>query len=292
MLSIFIGDRVGKTDIADWIGRSDERTDWITPARVAAWYATFDREPDVPADGTPAPLGFHWTLSPPLARESVLGADGHPRTGGFLPPVPLPRRMWAGSRVVFHQPLVVGERATRRSVIAAIREKQSDSGQLVFVTVRHQISGERGLAIEEEQDLVYREAPRAGAASKAEPTAAPSSDGWQRTITPTETLLFRYSALTFNGHRIHYDRRYVTEVEGYPGLVVHGPLIATLLLNLLEHHRPGATVERFNFKARRPTFDVSPFSIWGSPTDHDGAYRLWSTNNSNETAVEADAWIR
>ena len=115
---------------------------------------------------------------------------------------------------------------------------------------------------------------------------------WQRTVVPTETFLFRYSALTFNGHRIHYDRRYVENVEGYPGLVVHGPLIATLLLELLQHHLPAAAVERFNFKARRPTFDVAPFSIWGSSTESAGCFRLWSTNNVNETAVEADAWIR
>ena len=130
-----------QAEIGDWVGRSDERTDWITPARVAAWNATFDHESGLPAEGDPAPLGFHWTLSPPLARESELGVDGHARTGGFLPPVPLPRRMWAGSRVVFHQPLTVGERVERQSVIAAVREKRSDNGRLVFVTVRHQLTG-------------------------------------------------------------------------------------------------------------------------------------------------------
>lgn len=278
-------------EIASWVGRTDERTDWITPARVAAWYATFDQEVEMPADGAPAPLGFHWTLSPPLACESALGADGHARTGGFLPPVPLPRRMWAGSRVAFHQPLVVGDRVTRQSVITDIREKRSDNGRLVFVTVNHRLTAANGLAIEEEQDLVYREAPKPGAATVTEPATA-DPHAWHRTIAPTETFLFRYSALTFNGHRIHYDRRYVETVEGYPGLVVHGPLIAALLLDLLEQQRPGAIVERFNFKARRPTFDISPFSIWGSPSEPANHYRLWSTNNMDETAVEAEAWIR
>jgi 3-methylfumaryl-CoA hydratase len=283
---------VTEIEIGDWVGSSEVRTDWITPARVAAWNATFDREAGVPVDGDPTPLGFHWTLSPPLARESELGADGHARTGGFLPPVPLPRRMWAGSRIVFHQPLAVGERVERRSEISAVQEKHSDKGRLVFVTVTHRITGGRGVAIEEAQDLVYREAPTPGAATATVPVDVAPPGAWRKTIAPTETLLFRYSALTFNGHRIHYDRRYVERVEGYPGLVVHGPLIATLLLNLLQQHLPSASVARFNFKAKRPTFDVSPFSVWGSPTERAGQYRLWSTNNHDELAVEADAWIR
>ena len=158
--------------------------------------------------------------------------------------------------------------------------------------MRHQLAGKHGLAIEEEQDLVYREAPKPGAESTPAPVETAPSGAWQQTIGPTETLLFRYSALTFNGHRIHYDRRYVEHVEGYPGLVVHGPLIATLLLNLLQQHLPTASVARFNFKAKRPTFDVTTFRVWGIPTEEAGHYRLWSTNNYVELAVEADAWIR
>ncbi|MEP6493374.1 MAG: MaoC family dehydratase N-terminal domain-containing protein [bacterium] len=278
--------------VVKWVGSDETRADWITPARVAAWNATFDRDLVLPSEGSPAPLGFHWTLSQPAARESDLGDDGHARTGGFLPPVKLPRRMWAGSRVVFHKPLLVGEHVDRQSVVAAINEKQGEHGPLVFVTVRHQLSGSNGLAIEEEQDLVYREAPKPGATVATSPIEAVSAAAWRQTIEPTATLLFRYSALTFNGHRIHYDRRYVEQVEGYPGLVVHGPLIATLLLNLLQARLPDATVARFNFKARRPTFDISPFSVYGSATDHLDHYRLWSTNNRAETAVEAEAWIR
>jgi len=283
---------VSQIDGAQWVGREEVRDDWITPARVAAWNATFDRVAVVPTEGDAAPLGFHWTLSPPIARESELGDDGHARTGGFLPPTQLPRRMWAGSRVVFHRALKVGERVERKSAISMISEKRGENGPLVFVTVRHQISDARGLAIEEAQDLVYREAPKSTAGAATAPVAVVNPDAWQRTITPTATLLFRFSALTFNGHRIHYDRRYVEDVEGYPGLVVHGPLIASLLLELLHERLPNATILRFNFKARRPTFDVAPFSVWGNATEHAGHYRLWSTNDRAETAVEAEAWIR
>jgi len=278
-----------------WIGLGHSSADWITPSRVAAWHAALDHTGDPPRDGDIAPLGFHWTLAPALARESELGPDGHPRRGTFLPPIPLPRRLWAGSRVSFHRPLYVGQRVERQSTIVAIDEKRGKSSPLVFVTVRHCYGREAGdVAIEEEQDLVYREMPTTSEGTR-EPTAVgDGSDGaaWTRTIHPTETLLFRYSALTFNGHRIHYDRRYATSVEGYPGLVVHGPLIATMLLDLMQTHVPGKNIGRFRFKALRPTFDTSDFALCGTPADDDGHVRLWSTDNHAVRAVEADAWTR
>ena len=277
-------------DLRQWIGRTQTASDWITPSRVAAWHATLDHAADPPGDGDPAPLGFHWTLAPAIARESDLGPDGHPRRGGFLPPVALPRRLWAGSRVTFHRPLHVGERVERLSEIASITQKTGKDSPLVFVTVRHQLLGSDGLAIEEEQDLVYR-----GASSVRSSTDADADNGasaaWQRTVHPTETLLFRYSALTFNTHRIHYDRRYATEVEGYPGLVVHGPLIATLLLDLMQTHVGRERIERFHFRAKRPTLDTSDFSVFGAPAGN-GHCTLWSTDNQGARAVDAEGWFR
>ena len=284
-------------DLSQWIGRAQTAVDWVTRSRVAAWHATLDHVVETPRDGDAAPLGFHWTLAPQLARESELGADGHPRRGGFLPPVALPRRLWAGSRVAFHQPLRVGDRVERESVIIAIDEKHGRSSALVFVTVRHRFTTEAGLAIEEHQDLVYRKPPAPSARSANENANAKAktngADGatWRRIVHPTETLLFRYSALTFNGHRIHYDRRYAEDVEGYGGLVVHGPLIATLLLDLMQTQLPADRIARFEFKAKRPTFDTSDFSVCGSP-DRDGEYVLWSTDNEGVRAVDARAWAR
>ena len=272
----------------EWVGRSQRTTDWITAGRVAAWHATLDRAADSPRDGDEAPLGFHWTLAPAIAHESELGPDGHPRRGGFLPPVELPRRLWAGSRVTFHRPLRVGERVERLSEIASITEKPGRESPLVFVTVRHRLSGGDGLAIEEEQDLVYRGA--AGAAASRDAVRDETIATWKRIIHPTETLLFRFSALTFNTHRIHYDRRYATDVEGYRGLVVHGPLIATLLLDLMQEHIGQGRVERFQFRAKRPTFDTSDFAVCGAPAG-DGHCALWSTDNQGALAVSAEGWF-
>ncbi len=276
-------------DWTPWLGKAREEVDWVTPTHVAAWNATLDRDVAFPAEGDTAPLGLHWALFPPLARGSELGDDGHARTGTFLPPVPLPRRMWAGSRLRFHRPLEVGARVDRRSVITRIAEKGSRSGSLIFVTVHHALSSNGDVAIEEDQDLVYRELSSPAAERPNEP---PSNGAWRRTIEPHETLLFRFSALTFNGHRIHYDRRYAEQTEGYAGLVVHGPLIATLLLQLLVDRKPDQTVTRFEFKAMRPTLDIAPFEIHGDPTEDPQVVRLWSTNARAEKAVEAEAWIR
>lgn len=280
-----------QVDLSRWIGREQVRVDWVNPNHLAAWSATLDRDDPFPREGDPAPPGFHWTLFTPLARQSELGPDGHAKRGGFLPPVPLPRRMWAGSRVHFHQPLLVQERVEQRSVIQRVEEKSGRAGALVFVTVKHSVSNGAGVAIEEEQDIVYREAPKAGGPAAPPVELAPRGQ-WDREITPDDALLFRYSALTFNGHRIHYDRRYVTGVEGYAGLVVHGPLIATLLLDLVRRQVPDATVERFRFKGVRPTVDTSPFSVRGAPGDGPNHLRLWSTDNQGQTGMEADAWIR
>jgi 3-methylfumaryl-CoA hydratase len=195
--------------------------------------------------------------------------------------------MWAGGRLRFQQPLHAGEAIERVSRIAHISSKQGQSGKLVFVTVQHEIRNAQGLAIEEEHDIVYREAPVPGAPTPP-PQAAPGGGAFSRHIAPDPVLLFRYSALTFNGHRIHYDRAYVTEVEGYPGLVVHGPLIATLLLDLLRRERPQARVTRFAFKAVRPIFDLHAFSVHGQPEGEHGV-QLWARDHEGFLAMTATA---
>jgi 3-methylfumaryl-CoA hydratase len=272
-----------------WLGRTEKRQDLIGAAPVAALSATLDRDDPEPLPGTDVPPLGHWLYFLPLARQSDVGEDGHPRRGGFLPPVPLPRRMWAGGRLQWHHALRVGDEIVRTSRITAIDAKAGRTGTLVFVTVRHEVSNAQGLALSEEHDIVYRDAPQPGAPAPAplKPADAPQ---FSRDIVPDPVLLFRYSALTFNGHRIHYDRSYVTEVEGYPGLIVHGPLIATLLVDLLRREMPQAVLKRFSFTAVRPTFDIHRFSVCGR-SDTPGAVRLWAQDHEGWLTMRAEAEI-
>ena len=273
--------------LRDWIGRTERHIDTTTATPVAALAATLDRDDAPPLPGTDLPPLWHWLYFLPLAPQHQIGPDGHPQRGGFLPPVPLPRRMWAGGRLEFHQPLRVGEAIERDSRITDVSVKHGRSGSLVFVTVQHLISKAAGLAITEEHDIVYRDAPAPGAPAPT-PQAAPSGETFSRLITPDPVLLFRYSALTFNGHRIHYDRPYVTGVEGYPGLIVHGPLIATLLLDLLRREMPAARVKRFDFKALRPVFDIHKFTVCGH-NDGSGRVALWTRDHDGWLTMQASA---
>jgi 3-methylfumaryl-CoA hydratase len=278
-------DIVHLEQLKQWIGRTETRHDVVTATPVAALAATLDRADALPLPGDALPPLWHWLYFLPADRQSELGADGHARRGGFLPPVPLPRRMWAGGRLQFLHPLHVGEAITRVSHIVDVKIKQGRTGALVFVLVRHEISNAEGIAITEEHDIVYRTHPPAGEPAVT-PIAAPADCAWQRIVHPDDVLLFRYSALTFNGHRIHYDRRYATEVEGYPGLVVHGPLIATLLLDLLRRSRPQANVARFQFRAVSPLFDGVPFAVCGKLAE-DGTIRLWAQNTEGALTMDA-----
>jgi 3-methylfumaryl-CoA hydratase len=201
--------------------------------------------------------------------------------------VPLPRRMWAGGRLQWHAPLRVGDEVQRTSHIESVKHKPGRSGDLVFVTVRHEISNAQGLAITEEQDIVYRAAAQPGDPTPP-PQAAPKDALWSREIVPDPVLLFRYSALTFNGHRIHYDRSYAKDVEHYPALVVHGPLIATLLTDLAERSKPGARLRSFNFKAVRPTFDLHPFRVCGQPSADGRSAQLWGQDHEGWLTMQAD----
>jgi 3-methylfumaryl-CoA hydratase len=277
-----------------WVGRREMQTDTVTAAPVAGLIATLDRDDPVPVEGTPLPPLWHWLYFLPRQRQSELGPDGHARRGGFLPPVPLPRRMWAGSRLTWQpdNPLRVGEAVERVSRIASVEHKRGRSGDLVFVQVEHALSNARGQALTEVHDIVYRGAAQAGRTAAA-PSDAPADStaevSWRREIVPDDVLLFRYSALTFNGHRIHYDRRYATGTEGYPGLVVHGPLIATLLLDLLRREWPGAVVAGFRFRALQPVFDGHALRLCGQPAPDGRSARLWALDAQGRRAVEAEA---
>jgi len=275
--------------LKQWIGKTESRIDLAAATPVQALAATLDRDDPAPRAGEPIPPCWHWLYFLPLHRQSEIGSDGHPQRGGFLPPVPLPRRMWAGSRIEFLRPLAVGSLIRRDSRIVDVSGKEGRTGPLVFVRVRHEVADEGGVVLVDEHDIVYRENPRPG--DPVPPgQSAPAGHEWERTIQPDDVLLFRYSALTFNGHRIHYDRRYVTEVEGYPGLVVHGPLIATLLLDLLHRNLPGAKVSRFDFRAVKPTFDTSPFQVCGRRHE-DGTIRLWARHADGALAMDATATL-
>ena len=289
--------------LRDWIGREDTQHDIITAAPVTALAATLDHDPHPVPDGSALPPLWHWLYFTPRPRASAVGPDGHALRGGFLPPVPLPRRMWAGGRLVFHEPLCVGDAVTRTSRIVSVDIKHGRSGALVFVTVQHELRTARGLAISEAHDIVYRDAPTPGAPAPA-PVAAPDDATCSRDVVPDPVLLFRYSALTFNGHRIHYDRPYATQEEGYPGLVVHGPLVATLLLDLLHRdmHRvhgadvAPAVVKRFSFKALRPLCDIHRFTIGGRichdrDGDIPGTVQLWARDHEGWLAMQATADI-
>jgi 3-methylfumaryl-CoA hydratase len=282
----------GSTDLRQWIGKTERSSDVVTATPYAALAATLDWPAERPEAGTPLPALWHWLYFLPLYRQSEVGPDGHAQRGAFLPPVSLPRRMWAGSQFEFSRPLRVGDSVTRHSTIVDITQKQGRSGALVFVKVRHEIhrADEPSPALVEFHDLVYRDAPTAAAAAP-QPTPAHETPSWEREINPDPVLLFRYSALTFNGHRIHYDRRYVTEVEGYPGLVVHGPLIATLLLDLLRREMPDADLGEFRFKAIQPLFDLEAFWVCGRMSN-DNAVHLWARNREGRLAMDATALLR
>jgi 3-methylfumaryl-CoA hydratase len=276
--------------LQQWVGNTEVLHDVVRPQVAAALAATLDY-PAAPAEGDPLPPLWHWTNFWATAPQSQLGEDGHPQRGGFLPPVPLPRRMWAGGRFVFHALIPIGAALSRTSTIQSVSAKEGSTGSLVFVTVRHEVARDGQPALTEEHDIVYRDLPAPGTPPAA-PKAAPASARWSRTIHPDPVMLFRYSALTFNGHRIHYDRSYVTGVEAYPGLIVHGPLIATLLLDLLRRELPGAVVATFSFRALAPLFDTEPFSVCGEPAPDGSTIRLWAQNSRGELAMQADATIQ
>ncbi|MEL6735019.1 MAG: MaoC family dehydratase N-terminal domain-containing protein [Pseudomonadota bacterium] len=288
---------MSEADLQAWAGKTKIRHDLLSAGPVQRLQAVLDDLPDA-KDGTPLPPLFHWLYFLETARQSDLGPDGHPKLGSFLPPVSAPpfnltRRMWAGGRLKFSGALLIGEPAKRVSTIRSVALKQGRSGPLCFVTVEHTITGEdSGGAITEEHDIVYKAGDRASQKHRtsAIPTTeaaqqpTPNSDVLEKTVMPSEVMLFRYSALTFNGHRIHYDRDYCRRVEGYPGLVFHGPLTATLLARLAGEANAGKAMSAFSFRARAPLFDTHPFT---SPRDSSGEFT--AKTPEGKVAMEASA---
>ena len=273
-----------------WVGRSERRRDRIGAERCRALQAALDRTDPPLRDGDALPPLWHWLYFWDIAPRSGLGRDGHPALGGFLPPVGTARRMWAGSRVEFPGTLVLEQEAERNSTIVSVTEKSGRTGRLVFVTVRHEISGPDGLAIVDEHDIVYREDTGKGAAGRpGEP--APEGAVFVEAVDPDPTLLFRYSALTFNGHRIHYDRDYARDVEGYAGLVVHGPLLATLMVGLAGRSWPEREVSAFEFRGHRPIVDIENFTVCGRP-DGDDAIDVWVANGGSLLAMKGRTEFR
>lgn len=270
--------------LKSWTGKTRSVEDTITPRLAASLAAILDEPVDL-AEGDLAPVGIHWCLSPDIAPMSGLGPDGHPARGGFLPPVPLPRRMWAGGRLRFYGAFRVGERIRRDSTIRDVEAKSGRSGALCFVTVTHSYHGETGLVLSEEHDIVYREiVPTVAAQLPAEALRSEIRVG----IEATPVLLSRYSAVTFNGHRIHYDRDYTRHVELYPGLIVHGPLQATWLLHMARDTF-GAMPARFDFRGRSPLFDGQTVSANAQRNGPD-KLELWVADATGVVTLDAVAF--
>ncbi len=273
--------------LKEWIGRTETAIDYVTVPAVNRLSATLDRDDPFPRMGDPLPVGWHAILFPRIVRHSQIGPDGHPQRGDFLPPVPLPRRMFAGKRTTFVAPLLVGDEVRRESVIQNVTIKDGRSGRMVFVTVKTDIKSPRGVAITEEQDIVYRGEPDKNAPPQPA-QAAPGKAVWTHQVTPDPVLLFRYSALTFNGHRIHYDKPYVTGTEGYPDLIMNGGLTTLLIYELARTH--GSTPIRFmSSRNVRALFVNRTITFCGEPSTDNKTAKLWAQDDTGAVALIADA---
>ncbi len=283
---------MSKVALTDWIGKQEFANDVISLTPLKALSATLDVEHIELEERSKIRGLWHWLYFLPMHHQKEIGKDGHARRGGFLPPVPLPRRMWAGGQFIFHSDISIGDKVKRISTIENIDEKSGRTGPLVFVKIRHEIYIQNKVSpsLVEYQDIVYRDEKRESEKDLV-PKRADVNSEWFREVAPDEVLLFRYSALTFNGHRIHYDRRYATEEEGYPGLVVHGPLLATLLMDLVYRQLPHVDVKEFRFKALRPIFDLNSFSLHGEPSDSLNNIKLWIKDHDGLLAMEAETII-
>jgi len=270
--------------LSQWIGKKETLEETISAVPLLRMAATLDREPQEIVVGDDVPALWHWVYFLAPTRASELGRDGHAALGDFMPPVPLPRRMWAGGKFKFIKPLHVGDLARKESTIRDVSVKQGRTGKLCFVEVEHCISVDGEIRFSETHNIVYRDEKQPGE-DKILPPEAPQNPEWTRAVIPNSTLLFRYSALTFNGHRIHYDLDFCREQEGYPGLVFHGPLTATLLLELALENNPGRLLKFYEFKALSPLFDNAPFSLNGKM---DGTkVDMWASNADNRLAMKA-----
>ena len=272
--------------LRQWIGRTSEATDVVTAQLVRGLRATLFMDIGDPRPGDASPFTTHWCLGQPVFPMAELGPDGHPARGGFLPPVPLPRRMWAGGELEILEALRVGDEVTRSSRISDVTMKTGSTGVLCFVSVDHTITTPRGVALRERQDIVYRDVSAAPSAP-AKPPAPPPAAQHRETHMADPVLLFRYSALTFNGHRIHYDRDYVTKVEGYPGLIFHGPMQAAFLVEFATKLHGGAAPKKFTYRGVQPLFEGSEFSV--NANDNDAGMELWTANSDGIPTMKANA---
>ncbi len=273
--------------LRQWVGRAEVREDTLSPWTAGALSATLRNAEHAWQPGDALPPLWHWCAFLPAAPQGQLGDDGHPARGGFLPPVPLPRRMWAGSQLAFIAPLRVGQPARKTSTVTDVALKQGQGGALVFVKVEHEVHDTRGaLLLRDRHDIVYREAPRPGE-PPAPPQTPPPDPAWRVAHRPDPALLFRYSALTFNGHRIHYDFPYATGVEGYEDLVVHGPLIATWMLEAAQEQHPGRAVRAYTFRAVRPLVCNRLLRVCGQVAPGGGTVALWAEDEHGALLQQA-----
>jgi 3-methylfumaryl-CoA hydratase len=273
--------------LRQWIGRTAEASDIVTAQLVKGLRATLFQEVGEPMPGDAAPWTAHWCLAPPVFPMSQLSQDGHPARGGFLPPVPLPRRMWAGGELEFSELLRVGDEVKRTSRIADVTMKTGSTGVLCFVSVEHLITTARGTALRERQDIVYRDMASGQQAAPAKSAAPPPVAKHRESHMSDPVLLFRYSALTFNGHRIHYDRDYVTKVEGYPGLIFHGPLQASFIVELAAKLHGGTAPKKFSYRGLQPLFEGSEFSV--NANDTGAGLELWTANSEGQPTMKGTA---
>jgi 3-methylfumaryl-CoA hydratase len=280
-------DKLDLDHLRQWVGRTAETTDIVTAQLVKGLRATLFQEIGEPKTGDAAPFTVHWCLGQPVYPMSELGPDGHPTRGGFLPPVPLPRRMWAGGELQFLDPLRVGDEAKRSSRISDVTLKTGSTGTLCFVSVEHVVTTARGPAIRERQDIAYRDVSTTQPAVPAKAAPPPPAAKHRETHISDPVLLFRYSALTFNGHRIHYDRDYVTKVEGYPGLIFHGPLQAALIVEFAAKLHGGQPPKTFSYRGVQPLFEGSEFSV--NANDAAGALELWTANAESQPTMKGTA---
>jgi 3-methylfumaryl-CoA hydratase len=271
-------------NLQDWVGKKEEIEDRVYSTPVKALALTLNYQGFEVKENHPLPEMWYWLYFLPIVAMSEVGADGHPKRGGFLPPIVLERRMWASGRLKFHQDLMIGEEIRKTSEILKISAKEGKAGSMVFVTVKHLIQSERGVAVEEEQDIVYLPMPKSFV--QPDPNPIPVDLQWQEAYPIDSVLLFRFSALTFNGHKIHYDRSYASEVEKYPGLVVHGPLQALLLLESAKKHNPGKKPASFSFRGLRPVFESDEVSICGK-ANSDGGHDLFTANTDHNIGMQA-----
>ncbi|MCP4790550.1 MAG: acyl-CoA dehydrogenase [Gammaproteobacteria bacterium] len=275
------------TDVMSWIGKQEIVQEQLDPQRVRQLATTLNR-PMKCQVGEQLPALWHWIITVAAIPIDQLGRDGHAQKGLFLPPVDLPRRMWAGGRFEFRQALTLGEQVTRTSTIEDIQYKQGRSGELAFVTVSHRMEDGLGGYVYEEHDIVYRQdaKPKGPASVANEPLLDAQQSQWQMTIKADPVMLFRYSALTFNGHRIHYDREYAA-FEGYAGLVVHGPMVATYMLELVREHLPRSKITQFAFRALRPIVDYQAFTVHGC--QQGSKVLVWATDDLGQRAMQGEA---